>query len=427
MKTNKLMLTLACCATLAAACQKETNPVQEEQPINKSIVLNIANVNPATKGTGTTIANGTQITLNNYQVFFADAQGTFHTPKDATAAKDAETFFTYTADDDAPANPDAVHQFHFLPQSVTKVIVVGNNTTGAKLTAANYDALMTQVQALTIANQQDPTKLVLYGMDASLTAMTGSYTHEGQQSGTNGEDVHPEPLFKAEVNLRPAVARVEITGFEYSKVGDADRFFTEMTVENLSVINWYNNATVDLADDAIKVTASDQDTYFGGFYNDDTMYPQYLVPVKQGLPDAGVWYFDYLDNAATADVHEGAIPTAEPRLLGAKDVTDTGVNCWSYHFFPGALPRFIAELTGVNKVDGTDITTKLYLQTVALGNLTNVEAGKIYRMHFNFSDSDLRAAEKCIQVEITVAEWEVVPVTPTFGKYEEPAEETPAE
>ncbi len=404
MKINKLMLALAVAATTIAACNKqETTPV-ENQPINKSIVLNLANVMPATKGTGTTIADGTQVTLNNYQVFFADATGKFYTPKDKTAAADAETFFSYAADADAPANPDAVHQFHFLPQSVTKVVVVGNAGT-AKLTAKTYDELMTAVQALAIENQQDPTKLVLYGMDASLTAMNPAaegYNHENM-----GQDVHPEPLFKAEINLRPAVARVEITGFEYAQLGEAKRYFTEMTVDNLSVINWYKNATVALADDAITITAKDQDTYFGGFYNDDTMYPNYLVPVKQNLPE-NAWYFDTINKLIPTDTY----------LLGAKNVTEAGVNCWSYHMFPGALPRFIAELTGVNEVDGTDITTKLYLQTVALGDLEDVEAGKIYRMHFNFNDNDLRAAEKCIQVEITVAEWEVVPVTPTFGKNE---------
>ena len=402
MKINKLMLALAVAASAFAACNKqETTPVVENQPINKSIVLNLANVMPSTKGTGTTIADETQITLNNYQVFFADADGNFYTPKDKTAAADAETFFSYTADEDAPANPDAVHQFHFLPQSVTKVVVVGN-VSDTKLTAETYDELMTAVQELAIENQQDPTELVLYGMDASLTAMTGTYDHE-----TDGEDVHPEPLFKAEINLRPAVARVEITGFEYAQLGEAARFFTEMTVDNLSVINWYQNATVALADDAITITAEDQDTYFGGFYNDDTMYPDYLVPVKENLP-ANAWYFDTIDTLIPTDTY----------LLGEKNVTAAGVNCWSYHMFPGALPRFIAELTGVNEVEGTDITTKLYLQTVALGDLEDVEAGKIYRMHFNFNDNDLRAAEKCIQVEITVAEWEVVPVTPTFGKNE---------
>ena len=426
------MLTIACAAAALVACQKENVPEVQDQPINKSIVLNLANVMPATKGTGTTIADGTQVTLNNYQVFFADADGKFYTPKDKTAAADAETFFSYTADADAPANPDAVHQFHFLPQSVTQVVVVGN-ASDTELTATTYDELMTAVQSLAIADQQNPDKLVLYGMDASLTPMPADTEHE-----TDNEDVHPSPLFEAKINLRPAVARFEVTGFEYSQTPVAEgetapaRLFSQMTVENLSVIHWNQNATVALADDAITVSASNPDAYFEGYYNDDTMYPDYLVPVKENLPENGVWYFDTINKT---DANEGLIPTAT-YLLGAKDVTTAGTACWSYHVFPGALPRFIAELTGVNPVgseeDGTaaDITTKLYLQTIHLGDLTDqtVAAGNIYRMHFNFNDNDLRAAEKCIQVEITVAEWNVVAVTPTFGKNETTeTPETPAE
>ena len=425
MKNPKLMLTIACAAAALAACQKENVPEVQDQPINKSIVLNLANVMPATKGTGTTIADETQVTLNNYQIFFADAAGNFYTPKDATAAADAETFFEFeavTPDED----PDVVKQFHFLPQSVTKVIVVGN-ASDSKLSVKTYNELMGKVQSLAIADQQNPDKLVLYGMDASLTPMNPNaedYNHENMN-----QDVHPEPLFKAEVNLYPAVARFEVTGFEYSQLSDAEgetapaRLFSQMTVENLSVIHWNQNATVALADNSITVTASDPDTYFNGFYNDDTMYPQYLVPVKESLPENGVWYFDTINKT---EANEGLIPTPT-YLLGANNVITAGTSCWSYHVFPGALPRFIAELTGVNTIDGTPVTTKLYLQTIALGNLTDetVAAGNIYRMHFNFNDNDLRAAEKCIQVEITVAKWNVVAVTPSFGKNETPV--TPAE
>lgn len=436
MKTSKLMLTIACAAAALVGCQKENVPEVQDQPINKSIVLNLANVMPATKGTGTTIADGTQVTLKTYQIFFADADGNFHTPKDKTAAADAETFFSFTAAS-PDVDPDVVKQFHFLPQSVTKVIVVGN-ASNSRLSVNTYDELMDEVQSLAIAEQQKPDSLVLYGMDASLTPMNPNaedYNHENMN-----QDVHPEPLFKAEVNLYPAVARFEVTRFEYSQTPVAEgatapaRLFSKMTVENLSVIHWNQNATVALADDAITVTASGPDTYYNGFYNDDTMYPEYLVPVKKNLPEKGVWYFDTINKT---EANEGLIPT-DTYLLGAKNVTAAGTACWSYHVFPGALPRFIAELTGVNAVGSEEdktaanITTKLYLQTTALGNLTDetVAAGNIYRMHFNFNDNDLRAAEKCIQVEITVAKWNVVAVTPSFGKNpgeENPGEETPGE
>lgn len=395
MKT-KLMFAALAAAAVFTACNKE-NPVQEPvQPVNKSVVINLANVMPSTKAEGTTIANGTQITLNNYQVFFSNGTDLF-TPKTETAVEGAETYFSFTDE----GTPDVTKQFHFLPQSVTEVIVVGNY--GSKITdAATKADLLTKIKTLNIENQQDPSALVLYGMDQSLTAMPANTNHTQV-----GEDVHPEPLFKAEINLHPAVARVEVTGFEYAQVAaDVDRFFTEMTIENLSVINWYQTANVTVAETGLTVAASGEDTYFGGFYNDDTMYPNYLQPIKAAVAemDEQPWYFDAIAETMPANY-----------VLGANNVTAAGVACYTYHVFPGATPRFIAELTGVNTVDGVDITTKLYLQTI---NEFEPVAGNIYRMFFQFDDNDLRAAEKCIQVEITVDKWKVVAVTPEFGKNE---------
>lgn len=424
MKASKLMFAAIAAAAVLTACNKE-NPVQEPvQPVNKSVVINLANVMPATKAEGTTIANGTQITLNDYQVFFADAAGTLHAPKTETAVEGAETYFSFTAAT-PDVDPDVVKQFHFLPQSVKEVIVIGNY--GSKITTATTKTeLMNLVKTLDIAGQQVPTNLRLFGIDQSLTAMPANTEHDQV-----GEDVHPEPLFKAEINLHPAVARVEVTGFEYAQVpatGDQAapaRFFSEMTIENLSVINWYEAATVALVEDSVVdnqlvkglsvvVDEDDQDAYFGGFYNDDTMFPNYLQPIKTAVEamEKLPWYFDVIGDTMPANY-----------VLGANNVTAAGVDCYAYHVFPGATPRFIAELTGVNTVDGVDITTKLYLQTI---NEFEPVAGNIYRMFFKFDDNDLRAAEKCIQVEITVDKWNVQVITPTFGK-NPTTPETPAE
>lgn len=416
MKT-KLMFAALAAAAVFTACNKE-NPVQEHvQPVNKSVVLNLANVMPATKAEGTTIAGGTQITLNNYQVFFADAAGTLHAPKTVTAVAGAETYFSFTDE----GTPDVSKQFHFLPQSVTEVIVIGNY--GSKITAATKTELMDLVKTLDIAAQQNPAALRLFGIDESLTAMETDA--EGYDHEQNNQDVHPEPLFKAEINLHPAVARVEVTGFEYAQVPATGtqaapaRFFSEMTIENLSVINWYEAATVALVEDSVVdnqlvkglsvvVDEDDQDAYFGGFYNDDTMFPNYLQPIKTAVEamEELPWYFDVIGDTMPANY-----------VLGANNVTAAGVDCYAYHVFPGATPRFIAELTGVNTVGGVDVTTKLYLQTI--NDFTPV-AGNIYRMFFKFNDNDLRAAEKCIQVEITVDKWNVQVITPTFGKYVPP-------
>ena len=85
MKINKLMLAMAVAASAFAACNKqETTPQVENQVINKSIVLNIANVMPGTKDPGSTIKDDTQVQLNSYQVFFSDGED-LYAPKTVTA------------------------------------------------------------------------------------------------------------------------------------------------------------------------------------------------------------------------------------------------------------------------------------------------------------------------------------------------------
>ena len=45
------------------------------------------------------------------------------------------------------------------------------------------------------------------------------------------------------------------------------------------------------------------------------------------------------------------------------------------------------------------------------------EPGKIYRLAINFGENNLDASNEaiCVEVEVKVAEWVVVPVTPVFG------------
>jgi hypothetical protein len=90
------------------------------------------------------------------------------------------------------------------------------------------------------------------------------------------------------------------------------------------------------------------------------------------------------------------------------------------------VPQFLIELTG--KENG--VNSPLFLMTSALkvGNKVlaaevaeteadskvAIEAGKVYRMAMRFDDSNLQAPEKCVEVAITVDDWNVVVVTPEF-------------
>ena len=408
------MLTMAVAASAFAACNKqETTPVVNDNMGNKSIVLNIANVLPATKAAGTeaTIANGTQVTLNNYQVFFVDEDGNFYEPKDFTS--DATTrYFTVTSDG---SNKDFTHQFHFLDNKVTRVIVVGNM--GEGFAPANETALWKLLENVKIAKQQEASSLILYGSDSDLTPDAPEHV--------DTEDQHPKPVYQAEVNLMPAVARFEIVGYEYAQVMEEGvaqpREYASVVMNNQSLIGFYENAalkSVGEKDWQVNVANMHKLGWDAAaskvvLYNWDNVYQNYFTPLAEAVAaateDDPAWYYD-----AMTDVTLNA--TGEYKKMLAtqpEDATATtpyNGNAYAYHVFPTAVPSFIFQITGS---DGT-ITTPMYLQTKRLSGASSLEAGKIYQMVVKFDDSVLKAAEKCIDVKITVHDWQVVVVTPEF-------------
>ena len=389
MKINKLMLALAVAATTIAACNKqETTPVVNDNMGNKSIVLNIANVLPGTKTPGTSIADQTQVTLNDYQIFFVDGNGTFYAPKDVTSAAEAETFF------EVEPNKPLTHQFHFLDNNVTRVIVVGNM--GKDFAPANETALWAALANVAVENQQDEDALILYGSDSNLTADAPNHD--------NFEDQHPTPVYKAVVNLMPAVARFEVTGYEYAQTTVAEgetapaREYASVVMNSQSLIGYYDAAS-------FKSTSETDWTVTPGTmskpvvtYTWDNVYQDYFSKLTD--TDKGAWYYDA--TAYTLNADNSYVAAAAP-----SETQD----CYAYHVYPAAVPSFIFQITAT---DANGIVTPMYLQTKGFTGLTEIAAGNVYQMNVRFDDSVLKAAEKCIDVEITVHDWVVTVVIPQF-------------
>ncbi len=401
MKINKLMLALAVAATTIAACNKqETTPVVNDNMGNKSIVLNIANVVTPTKASGTeaTIASGTQVTLNNYQVFFVDGSGNFYEPKDFTSAA-TPRYFTVTSNG---TDQDFTHQFHFLDNNVTRVIVVGNM--GETFKPANEAALWDALKEVAIADQQEASNLILYGSDSDLKPDAPDHV--------DTEDQHPSPVYQAEVNLMPSVARFEIVGYEYAlKEGATEREYASVAVNSQSLIGFYENAALkSVGEEDWQVTVANMHELGTDendaivYYNWDNVYQNYFSKLTD--TDKAAWYYD-----AMTDVTLNATEYKKMLATQAEDATTYTGNAYAYHVFPTAVPSFMFQLTAL---DAANIETLMYLQTKSLTGASSLEAGKIYQMVVKFDDTVLKAAEKCIDVKITVHDWQVVVVTPVF-------------
>ena len=350
---KKVFFAMAMVAMMATSCSKDDSLPEGGKGLQKSVTFSLENVVSGVRGVDTMIPDATKVVLNNCQVFFVAADGSLHTGKNLDGTAVADHYFT-TA-------PTAPITFHFLPAAVEKVVVVGNY--GSELAPANLDAI--KAITATAAEQQNDENLLVYG-EADLVATTN--------------DIHAN-TYKAEVTVKPLVARIEIGGFEcvFSNPALYDRVDITMVALN----NYYNDATIGGA----------LSNYSSATINDSSAYP----------------FFNATAPTYTKDVVTGVSLTA------AAPAVDFAANKYLvYHTFAGNVPQLAVRITGVKG----SIESPLYLATTAFNDGTNTitsfEAGKIYRMSFAFADTNLAQPEKCVQVSIKTAEWVVVPVTPEF-------------
>ena len=404
MKINKLMLALAVAASAFTACNKqETTPQVDVTKSLKSVTLNLSNATFTKSATTDKLTTTSDVALNNLQVFFSDGTNLYQAyTSDGT--KPAETHFTAI-----PSDTNAV--FHFLPNAVTEVIVVGNmgdkiqlGEVKDKKYATKKAALLDMVNKLQIDDKktQGASDLKLFGVDSELEITTDIHN--------NYDKAHNNPVYvAADITLVPAVARFEVVGFEYAQVDEttARKYFT-MEVDQINIRNYHTNVVVSDFTGAV-ATPTGPDQYNKADYEigDGNVFTYFANTLA-----ANAWYADAVNQTLQgANYTWGQVPAT----------TAAPTSEFSYHIFPESTlePQFLVKLTGHVGVEGEDGTTAgpdvpLYLMTSDLEGLTSIEAGNIYRMVISFDDNDLEQPEKCIKVEVEVMKWAVNIITPEF-------------
>ena len=175
---NYLALTLMAAVSFAACDKGENGADGDKSP--KSVTLTLSNVVPGTRAADDPVAGDSKVTLNDFQVFFAESDGTLVKGK-TLQNTDAEHYFA-VAD-----FKDENKVFHFLPAEVTKVIVVGNLSEDLKTALASAGSTDDLKRTLTVAAEQDDANLALYD-EVELTTVVG-------------EDSAGHPLYKAAMVL----------------------------------------------------------------------------------------------------------------------------------------------------------------------------------------------------------------------------------
>ena len=379
---NLFLMALAASMTLVA-CDKNENEMggpTDMQP--KRVTVKLPNLAPApgTRAVGDAMQNGSQVELTDFKVFFLDASGAPITVPQYNG-QDQQVYFSSddgTLGEIAASGKDLT--FHFLPYQTAKVVVVGNQGD------IEYATLANKTEDVLNDTESGHPKYTLYGED------------ELTEGGAPDNESH-ENVYQASVNLEPRVSRFEIYGFEYEQAqAPATNKYTSVKLEKIALNHYYTkyDFVTKIPDEESKVFDNpDKNTLWSWVESAKAPWADELssttaltlAPGESKAPNGTAV-------AAAAD-GEGAKAII---TYGLAHVADKANN-----------PELLLTLHGTT-ADGEE---PIYLR----GTFTNSQAfnsGKIYRVLYSFSDADFTQPERCVELNVTVADWTVVPVTPEF-------------
>lgn len=376
MKLRSLVL-LAALGFGLTACNNDGDDLFKDEE-SKSVTISLANVLPQSKGTGSQIPEGNKkVTLNDYYVVFTDGTnlyggydltsegGTSNAPKYYEATTVSKTF-------------------HFVNGAANQAIVIGNvgGEKGALKKQLDGCSTLAALKALVcqMSEEQDEKDLTLYG--------TGNFVEKG-----SADDAQHTNVYTANINVAPLIARIEVTGFKYAKVDpQTDTKYSKITLNKIAIDNYYPAVKLD------------------GTYSGDLSF--YNVPATGNSQN----FFESLTSGWTNDDFAG-VELMPDEVNTAADILGEGKDAYVYHVAAGAtIPHILLQMQGVPAAGGDNVP----LHIVARGLLkegtpvNELEAGKVYRLSFEFNDNDLEQPAKCVEVTVTVADWVVEVVTPQF-------------
>lgn len=361
-----LLMSLVASMGFVSCNNEEPTPVEPQDQTPKSVTIKLPNM-VQTRATGDAIANNSKVELTNFKVFFLDGSG-----KEVTVPTyNDEAQKVYFQSTDAEWGGDVKElTYHFLPASTEKVVVVGN------IGDAKYDDLATRVDDVPNDAPAHPS-YPLYGESALA-------------KGSAADDEGHANVYTATVNLTPRVSRFEIYGFEY--LGTK---YTSVSLKKIALNHYYVKS------------------------NFVSMAPVEEGKVWETITESNAWDWVGTDAVAPwADELSLTLNAGEGKLVDGTTLTPeadgegaTGIITYGLAHVADAAnnPELILTLEGTSGATATP----LYLKGT-FTNATPFNAGKIYRVRYSFTDEDFEQPERCVELSVTVAEWQVVPVTPEF-------------
>ena len=418
---KKLFIAAMALATIVSCSKDDADQVLESS--KKAVEITISNYMPDTRAI--TNPTATEVTANakvgTIEAF--TTEGTAEKPLVAASAEQLVVLFANNANivehayalSGETAGSDGTYTFHNINESVTQVAVV-RKVNKSDAGAYSYDT--------TEANFEG-TKLDTY-KTAALTEYTDNRSIEwmdlfaasGQLTGGEQCTITPNDhtqgytywLYKAKVDVKPMLARVEITNVQCTDLGTT----TAAAAAGQPVSGGYDHLTLGTLTFGTNKTYDFKNHVLKGAYcgtaqvNDDV------------CDDAAKNYYDAIYNGTANNgkviAWDISVKTPYPTV---KQVTETkenedGTTTTVTKDAIDANPLTIAMTAFAH--DYTVVNTGKQL-SVGFKGATTFEAGKIYQIAIPFTESNLDKSNEaiCVNVEVKVANWVVVPLTPVFG------------
>ena len=304
------------------------------------------------------------------------------------------------------AGTDGTYTFHNINESVTQVAVVRKvdkaegGTYSYDTTAEDFvgtDLATYKTAALT---EYDDNRSIEW-MD--LFAASGQLTQKEQCTVTPNDHTagYTYWLYKAQVEVKPMLARVEITNVQCTDLGET----TASAANGQLVSGGYDHLTLGTLTFGTNKTYDFKNYVLKGVYCG-------TAKVDGAVCDAAKNYYDAIYNGTANNgkviAWDISVKTPYPAV---EDVTEGEATV--KRPVPATALKIQMEAFAH---DYTVVNTGKTL-SVGFNGAEEFEAGKIYQIAIPFKESNLDKSNEaiCVNVTVKVANWVVVPLTPVFG------------
>lgn len=383
------VFTMVAMAAAFTACSNDDNEVPDVKNGNvKSVFMKLDLNQKSTRAVESPLATGTTATVSELHVYFYD---------DATKNIQKYLKINGTTTPSLTALTTAGAQIPDVPSAADRVLVRGNVPAAISLPTGG---LITAVENLSvdITTQNDKDNILLGHLAATIQTYggVGAAPIAGMQNGDK----------YAEIELEPAVARIEIEGLQAQGA-----VISGFNLEGIYVNNFYQK--LKMGDGS----SSDQQQYG----SDPTKYDENAASTLYTTANA-----DKLFNKFTPVLTASGTPLE----VGPNPAT----NRWVYHAFENSAAtandqlQLVFKLNNLTANAGSGVTFPAGVQFLTVrgfkdnaGNIVKLEKGKIYtisKAEFKFDESSLSTVPNTTAVgvwlKVTVKAWTVVPVKPNL-------------